>query len=152
MKAAITFVASMGIAALALPAVAAPDGATLFARCAACHTRTGAGVPGAYPPLGADFRALAGKPAGRRYLALAVLRGLSGPLTVEGKTYRGVMPSQGLDDASAAAVLNHIGTQIAKSGSSFKPFTGKEIAGYRASGATLSSADVARLHDGAGGK
>ncbi|MGV3512417.1 MAG: c-type cytochrome [Novosphingobium sp.] len=142
----------MSAVALTLPAVAAPDGAALFARCAACHTRSGAGVAGAYPPLGADFRALAAKPAGRRYLTLAVLRGLSGPLMVEGKTYRGVMPAQVLDDASAAAVLNHVGTKIAQSGPAFKPFTEKEVVGYRASGATLSSAEVAKLHSGAGGK
>jgi mono/diheme cytochrome c family protein len=152
MKLALCLVAVMTAAALALPAVAAPDGATVYARCAACHTKTGAGVPGAYPPLGADFRALAAKPAGRRYVALAVLRGLSGPLTVEGKSYRGVMPAQVLDDASAAAVLNHVGTQIAKTGPAFKPFTDKEIAAHRASGASLSSADVAKLHEGAGGK
>lgn len=152
MKAALGLFGAMGIAALALPAVAAPDGAALFARCAACHTKTGAGVPGAYPPLGADFRGLAAKPAGRRYIALAVLRGLSGPLTVEGKPYRGVMPAQVLDDASAAAVLNHVGTQIAKTGPAFKAFTDKEVAGYRASGAALSSAEVAKLHEGAGGK
>ena len=83
MRAASAIVAMMALAALSLPAVAAPDGAAVFQRCAACHTRTGAGVPGAYPPLGADFRALASKPAGRRHLALAILKGLSGPITVE---------------------------------------------------------------------
>lgn len=140
-----------GLAA-ALPATAAPDGATVFTRCAACHTKTGAGVPGAYPPLNADFRTLAAKPAGRRYLALAVIRGLSGPITVEGKPYRGMMPAQVLDDASVAAVLNHIGTQIARSGSAPRPFTQAEVAAIRAGGAALSSVDVARLHAGAGGK
>jgi mono/diheme cytochrome c family protein len=142
----------MALAALSLPVIAAPDGAAVFQRCAACHTKTGAGVPGAYPPLGADFRALAAKPAGRRYLALAILRGLSGPITVEGKPYRGVMPAQVLDDAAAAAVLNHVGTQIARTGPAFKPFTEKEVAGYRATGTALSAADVAKLHEGAGGK
>lgn len=152
MKALLGLVPAMALAALALPAVAAPDGATIFARCAACHVKTGAGVPGAYPPLGTDFRGLAAKPAGRRYIALAVLRGLSGPLTVEGKPYRGVMPAQVLDDASAAAVLNHVGAQIAKAGPAFKPFTAKEVAAHRASGAALSPAEVAKLHEGAGGK
>ena len=152
MRAASALVAMMAFAPLSLPAVAAPDGAAVFQRCAACHTRTGAGVPGAYPPLGADFRALASKPAGRRYLALAILKGLSGPITVEGKPYRGVMPAQVLDDAAAAAVLNHVGTQIAKTGPAFKPFTEKEVAGYRATGTALSSADVAQLHEGAGGR
>jgi mono/diheme cytochrome c family protein len=152
MRAASAFVATMALAALSLPVIAAPDGAAVFQRCAACHTKTGAGVPGAYPPLGADFRALAAKPAGRRYLALAILRGLSGPITVEGKPYRGVMPAQVLDDAAAAAVLNHVGTQIARTGPAFKPFTEKEVAGYRATGTALSAADVAKLHEGAGGK
>lgn len=152
MKALAAFVSVLALGAVTLPASAAPDGAALFARCAACHTRTGAGVPGAYPPLAGDFRTLAAKPAGRRYIALAVIRGLAGPITVEGKAYRGVMPAQVLDDAGAAAVLNHVGTQIAKSGPAFRPFTPGEIAMHRASGASMTAGDVAKLHAAAGGK
>jgi mono/diheme cytochrome c family protein len=134
-------------------AVAAPDGAAIFTRCAACHTKTGAGVPGAYPPLGADFRALATKPDGRRYLALAVLKGLAGPLTIEGKSYRNVMPAQsGLDDGAVAAVLNHVGTAIARTGPAFKPFTAAEIAGYKSGAGSMTGADVAKLHGAASGK
>jgi mono/diheme cytochrome c family protein len=147
---------SLGLIAAATMAPAAPpapDGKALYARCAACHTAGGKGVPGAFPPLGADFRALAAKSAGRRYVALAVIRGVAGPITVEGKPYRSVMPAQSaLDDAAVAAVLNHVGTAIAKSGPAFKPFTSAEIAGYRASGGKLSSADVGKLHAAAGGK
>ncbi|WP_176598575.1 c-type cytochrome [Sphingobium aromaticivastans] len=138
---------------LGIGTAAAQDGASIYNRCAACHTRTGAGVPGAYPPLGSDFRALAAKPDGRRYLALAVIKGLNGPISVEGKPYRGMMPAQGgLDDASVAAVLNHVGGAIAKAGPAFKAFTDKEVAGYRAGAKALTAADVARLHEGAGGK
>ncbi|MBS0483031.1 MAG: cytochrome c [Proteobacteria bacterium] len=130
----------------------APTGAATFTRCAACHTATGKGVPGAYPPLGSDFRKMAAKPAGRRYLVLAVVKGLNGPLTVEGKPYRGVMPAQtGLDDAAVAGVLNHIGTAIAASGPAFKAFTVAEVAAVKAGGAGMTSADVARLHAQAGG-
>lgn len=125
----------------------APDGARIYARCAACHTATGAGVPGVYPPLGTDFRAQAATPAGRRYLALAVIKGLMGPITVSGKTYKGVMPAQaGLDDAAVAAVLNHVGTRITATGPAFRAFTVKEVAAARASGASLNAAAVARLH------
>lgn len=152
MKALAGIVSALALVALAIPATAAPDGAAIYARCAACHTRTGAGVPGAFPPLGADFRNLATKAEGRRYLALAVTRGLSGPITVEGKPYRGVMPAQTLDDASVAAVLNHVGTRIAQAGPPSKPFTDREVAGLRASGAGLSPADVAKLHAAAGGR
>ncbi len=140
----------------ALPAPAAPAtasaGAATFARCAACHTATGQGVPGTYPPLGSDFRKLAAQPAGRRYLALVVTRGVAGPLTVEGKLYRNVMPAQsGLGDAEVAGVLNHVGTVIAAKGPRFTPFTAQEIAAARAGGAGLSGADVARLHTAVGG-
>jgi len=131
----------------------APDGAAIYKRCAACHTATGAGVPGTYPPLAADFRAQAADKAGRRFLALAVIKGLMGPVSIGGKTYNGVMPAQaGLDDASVAAVLNHVGTRIATTGPRFVPFTPAEVAAARASGAGLSAGAVAKLHPAGPGK
>ena len=136
--------------ALALPTVAvaaSPDGAAIFTRCAACHTATGAGVPGAYPPLNADVRALAAKPEGRRYLALVVLKGLNGPLEVEGRAFRNVMPAQsGLDEAAVASVLNHVGTKIAHAGPPFKPFTAAEVAGYAKGAEAVTPGELARLH------
>lgn len=133
---------------LAGSAAAADDGATIYKRCAACHLANGAGVPGAFPPLKADVRSLATTAAGRRYLALVVIRGVSGPITVEGKAYRGTMPAQaGLNDAQVAAVLNYV-----VRGGAAKAFTPREIAGYRAGGAALNSAAVARLQPGSAGK
>jgi mono/diheme cytochrome c family protein len=141
------------LAGLALPVHAAADGAAIYGRCAACHTRTGAGVPGVFPPLGEDFRVLASSDAGRRYLALVVTRGVSGPIKVGGKPFAGVMPAQAtLDDASVAAVLNHVGTEIAKTGPAFKPFAEGEVATIRAGGTALSAQDVGKLHAGAGGQ
>lgn len=142
---------SVALRGPATAALAQPDGAATYKRCAACHLATGAGVPGAFPPLGADIRVLSKTPAGRNYLALAVMRGLSGPLTVDGKTYRGNMPAQaGLDDAAVAAVLNHVVIKIAKgSGAAFTP---AEIGSARKAGASLSAADVGKLHSGAGRK
>ncbi len=123
------------------------DGAATFTRCAACHTKTGAGVPGAYPPLGKDFRNLAASQEGRRYLALAVIKGLVGPLEVEGKFYSNVMPAQaGLDEAAIADVLNYLGTIIAKSGPPFNLYTSAEVSGYKAGAAALTGTDIARLH------
>lgn len=145
--------AAAALASLTLPVHAAADGAAIYGRCAACHTKTGAGVPGVFPPLGEDFRVLASSDAGRRYLALVVTRGVSGPIKVGGKPYAGVMPAQAtLDDASVAAVLNHVGTEIARTGPAFKPFAESEVAGARASGAALSAQDVGKLHAGAGGQ
>jgi mono/diheme cytochrome c family protein len=153
-KVLILLPAALVAATLAATTAAAPaaNGPALYARCAACHTATGKGIPGAYPPLGIDFRNLAAKPAGRRYLVLSVTRGLNGAITVEGKPYRGVMPAQtGMDDAAIAAVLNHVGTAIAKTGPVFRPFTAAEVAKARTSGAKLTGADVAKLHAAAGG-
>lgn len=132
----------------ASPAIAADDGAAIYKRCAACHLANGAGVPGAFPPLKTDVRTLAGTAAGRRYLALVVIRGVSGPITVEGKSYRGMMPAQaGLNDAQVAAVLNHV-----VRGGSAKAFTAKEIAGYRAGSVGLNAAAVGRLQPVAAAK
>lgn len=116
-------------------------GAAVFTRCAACHLATRAGVPGAFPPLRGNVTSLAANPAGRRYLALAVIRGLAGPITVAGRPYRGVMPAQsGLNDAQVAAVLNHL-----LAGSTARLFSANEVAAFRAGGASLTSTEIARM-------
>ncbi|MES2496945.1 MAG: cytochrome c [Pseudomonadota bacterium] len=134
-------------------AQAVVDGAQIYHRCAACHLPTGKGVPGAFPPLQADVRALAGTPAGRRYLSLAVIKGLAGPLTVEGKAYRGMMPAQsGLDDEAVAAVLTHVTATVASGNKAVKPFTAAEVKAARDGGAGLDAAAVARLQPKLSGK
>ncbi|MDP3748087.1 MAG: cytochrome c [Phenylobacterium sp.] len=131
---------------LATPSLAAaPDGASIYKRCSACHLPTGAGVPGAYPMLGANFKSLAASPAGRSYLILVIAKGLAGPITVEGKPFRGVMPAQTLDDAAIAATLNHVGVNVAMAGKGFRPFSAAEVAAARASGAALNAAAVGKL-------
>ena len=138
---------------LAPAAQAASDGERVYMRCAACHLKSGAGVPGAYPPLNADVRALANMPEGRRYLALVVIKGVSGAITVEGKPYRGMMPPQfGLSDDDVAAVLNHVTGTVAKAGKPPKPFTAAEIKTIRAGGANLNPASVARMQPKLTGK
>ncbi len=83
------------------------DGASLYAaRCAACHQASGAGVPGAFPPL-AGSEWVAGS---ERRLAALVLHGVTGPLTVKGSTYNGAMPAFAaqLGDTELAALLTHL--------------------------------------------
>ena len=144
---------AMLLAGAAPVAAQAPDGAALYKRCAACHLPSGAGVPGAFPPLQTDFMALARKLAGRRYLALVVIKGIAGPLTIDGKAYRSAMPAQSmLDDARIAAVLNHVGRTNAKAGSGFRAFTTAEVAAARKSGEGLTAANVGALRATLGGK
>jgi len=134
-------------ALIAAPAGAqTADGAAVYKRCAACHLATGAGVPGAFPPLRTDIRTLAAKPDGRRYLVLVVTKGVSGPITVEGKAYRGVMPAQaGLNDAQIAAVLNHVLATSAKGGTA-KPFTAAEVAQVKTGATGLTPAAIGKLN------
>jgi nitrite reductase (NO-forming) len=72
--------------------------------CAACHQPTGKGIENVFPPLaGSDF--LNGDKS--RALKIAV-NGLSGAITVNGKTYNSVMPALGLSDEDAAYALAYI--------------------------------------------
>jgi len=75
------------------------------ANCAACHQPNGQGLAGAFPPLaGSDF--LQGN---REKVISAALFGLSGPITVNGKDYNGVMPSLGhLRDEDLAAAISYV--------------------------------------------
>ena len=97
------------------PTEAAPDpdlvaevdgGAVYTAHCMACHQATGAGVPGAFPPVAGHVGDLyAADPA---YLVQLVVYGLQGEIIVDGTTYVGMMPGlPHLSDADIAAVLNY---------------------------------------------
>lgn len=134
--------------ACATPAMAqpdnAPDGAAVFQRCAACHTASGVGVPGAFPPLGREFRTLAASDAGRRWLVLVVINGLAGPIVAEGGHYAGYMPAQTRDPAEIAAVLNHVGSVVAHEGPPFRRFGSDEV--KRWLGDTASPAGLGAEH------
>lgn len=72
--------------------------------CFACHMANGEGLPGVFPPLAkSDFLA-----ADKDRSIKAVLKGLSGPITVNGKPYNNMMPPQDLSDDQAADVLTYV--------------------------------------------
>jgi mono/diheme cytochrome c family protein/glucose/arabinose dehydrogenase len=81
-------------------------GKQVYARtCIACHKADGFGQEGTAPPL-VDSEWVLGPP-GR--IARIVLNGLTGPVTVEGKTYALDMPSLGsLSDDDIASVLTYV--------------------------------------------
>ncbi|REG98576.1 copper-containing nitrite reductase [Flavobacterium aquicola] len=81
------------------------SGKELFGRtCFACHQSEGQGVPNAFPPLAkSDF--LNANPS--RAIS-AVLHGLSGEITVNGKKFNNVMTSQNLTDEEVADVLTYV--------------------------------------------
>jgi mono/diheme cytochrome c family protein len=84
---------------------AAADGAKVYATCSACHQATGAGIPGAFPPL-AESEWVNGPVEN---LIRIQLRGLMGPITVKGKAFNSVMPPNStMSDDEIAAVLTHV--------------------------------------------
>lgn len=71
--------------------------------CARCHLATGNGIPNSYPPL----RKSDWFTKKRKESIHAVKYGLSGEITVNGKTYDNVMTPMGLSDQEVADVLNY---------------------------------------------
>jgi nitrite reductase (NO-forming) len=75
-----------------------------FSSCFACHMQEGQGLPGVFPPLaGSDYM----KADTDRSIRV-VLKGLSGPITVNGKPYNSMMPPQDLTNDQAADVLTFV--------------------------------------------
>ena len=91
------------------PQTSAPlerSGSALYqATCAACHQPSGAGVPGAFPPLVSSPWLLEDPETPIRI----VLLGVQGKLEVAGHTYDGAMPPFGkqLSDGEIARILTH---------------------------------------------
>lgn len=90
------------------PAEAPPaTGEELYrTRCVSCHQANGQGLPGQFPPL-VDSEWVKGPP---EVPVRILLHGLTGPVTVAGQTYAGVMPAWAsqLSDAEIAAVVSYL--------------------------------------------
>ncbi len=80
-------------------------GKTVYEKnCAACHGKNGEGRAPVFPPLTkADY--IEGKP---QVLAKAIVKGIRGPITVNGKPYNGIMPFIAMSDADAAALSTFV--------------------------------------------
>ncbi len=89
-------------------ALAQADGAAVYLRCFGCHTATGSGIPGTYPPLAGHTAELV--KADRAYPVKVVLYGLAGEIEIGGKKYNGKMQGFGdqLKDDEVAALMNYI--------------------------------------------
>lgn len=80
-------------------------GKRVFNTCVTCHQANGEGIEGKYPPLNkSEWVAM-----DDRILARIVLKGLQGPIEVQGQTYNNQMPAwKQLSDYDIAAVLTHV--------------------------------------------
>jgi len=102
------------------------NGETEYAVCSACHQPNGAGLPGAFPPL-AGSEWLVGDPS----IPIAiVLHGMTGPITVKGAQFNGMMmPWASLSDAQIAAILTY---ERSSWGNSAAAVTAEQVAKVRA--------------------
>jgi mono/diheme cytochrome c family protein len=116
------------------PAAAYPQGATSFqVNCALCHGATGAGVPSLAPPLLSYPARYAASAEGRRQLAMTMLYGIFGDITVDGRHYESRMPDFArLDDATLAATLNFVVFDLGHAPTDVGPLAAGEIAAERA--------------------
>jgi mono/diheme cytochrome c family protein len=103
--------ATLTLTNLPLAGSAAPDGKAIYAaRCAACHQPTGAGLPGAFPPLAKNPN-VTGAAKGP---ITSVVKGKTGAVTVNGTTYNSAMqawrgaPPALMTNAEIAAVLTYV--------------------------------------------
>lgn len=94
--------------------------------CASCHTPTGMGVAGQYPPLAGSEWVLE-RP---HHVVALILHGLQGPVVVKGNTYNNVMAAWGkqLNDRQIAAVTTYIRSEW---GNSASPVSAEQVAAVR---------------------
>lgn len=85
--------------------------------CLACHGVAGKGVEGAFPPLAESDYLNADHKRGID----AILKGVQGEITVNGKKYNSVMPAIALKDEDAANVLTYILNSFGNQGGEVKP-------------------------------
>jgi mono/diheme cytochrome c family protein len=104
MKKYIFCIAMMGLSLQGFSQNVAKGKAVYDKVCVACHQPTGQGIPGAFPPLAkSDYlnkdvnRAIKG-----------VVKGLSGPITVNGKKFNSAMPAQALSDQQIADAFTYV--------------------------------------------
>jgi mono/diheme cytochrome c family protein len=111
-----------------------PQGAAAYqSNCAMCHGPAGAGVPSLAPPLQSEPATFAASPEGRRQLAITLLYGMFGDITVGQSHFNSQMPDFArLDDATLAATLNFVVFDLAHAAATIKPLAPEEIAAERA--------------------
>jgi len=129
------------LGAATLPGAAAEPAAPAYpvgqgsfqANCTVCHGPVGAGIAGLAPPLLSNPGRYATSAEGRRQLALTVLYGMIGDITVDDKHYNFQMPEfTRLDDATLAATLNFLVFDLDHAPADVKPLEPAEIAAERA--------------------
>ena len=96
--------------------------------CATCHQPDGRGMPGVFPPLAHSDFLMGNVDEPIRVL----IEGRQGPITVNGKTYEGVMPDLSLTDHDIASVLSYVRSNLGNAGSAVTPADVRRVRGMLA--------------------
>lgn len=94
------------------------------AQCLSCHQELGEGIEDVYPPLAKSDYLMADK---KRSIQ-QTLRGVSGEISVNGKTYNGEMSGFDLTDQEVSDVLNYVRNTWGNKGAAVTP---EEVAAAR---------------------
>lgn len=138
--------AALGSAAYADDAaVKFTAGATTYqANCLVCHGKGGVGLPGLAPPLTGNPARYIGTPEGRQQLAMTVLHGMFGDITVGQQHFNFKMPDFAkLSDDALAEVLNYVVFDLAHAQGDAMPMSAGDLAAERSQTVT---GDAVRQH------
>jgi mono/diheme cytochrome c family protein len=85
--------------------------------CITCHMEKGEGLEGAFPPLAKADYLMADMPRSIKQ----ILKGASGEMTVNGKTYNAEMQAIDLTDEQVSDVLNYVRNSWGNKGAAVTP-------------------------------
>ena len=88
-----------------------------LAQCITCHMDGGEGIEGVYPPLAKSDYLMADKNRSIKQL----IKGMTGPMKVNGKSYDGEMTAFDMSDQELSDILNYIRNSWGNKGESVRP-------------------------------
>ncbi|NOS93135.1 MAG: cytochrome c [Cyclobacteriaceae bacterium] len=85
--------------------------------CVSCHMEKGEGMEGVFPPLAKSNYLMADK----KRSIVQIIKGISGPIKVNGVEYNGEMAAIDLSDQEISDVLNYVRNSFGNKGAAVTP-------------------------------
>ncbi len=114
---AITFVSFQKKPAFDLKASMTRGQEVYTANCVSCHMEKGEGMEGVFPPLAKSNYLMADK----KRSIVQIIKGVSGPIKVNGVEYNGEMAAIDLSDQEISDVLNYVRNSFGNKGAAVTP-------------------------------
>ncbi len=114
---AITFISFQKKPAFDLKASMTRGQEVYTANCVSCHMEKGEGMEGVFPPLAKSNYLMADK----KRSIVQILKGVSGPIKVNGVEYNGEMAAIDLSDQEISDVLNYVRNSFGNKGAAITP-------------------------------